>query len=172
MAMGNLTEALATIAEVAIGLAGFSGIVVVLSRTYERRLTPLERYRLTLLLVPSMATSFMALVVLGLHSSELPGAFRIGSAILAAFCIYFPASRVRPTIYFHRLVPDMFHSPVIWGLLAGYLVVASLAIAHALGVFGNAPEFFLLGLLWPLFQSSVQFSRMLFIRPTDPDADD
>jgi len=170
--MGDLSEALATIAEVAIGLAGFSGIVVVLSRTYERRLTPLERYRLTLLLVPSMATSFMALVVLGLQASDLPGAFRIGSAILAAFCIFFPATQVRDTIHFRRLVPEMFQAPVVWGLLTGYLVVASLGLTHALGLFGNAPEFFLLGLLWPLFQSSVQFARMLFIRPTDPDADD
>ncbi len=170
--MGDLTEALATIAEVAIGLAGFSGIVVVLSRTYEKRLTPLERYRLTLLLVPSMATSFIALVVMGLHSSELPGAFRIGSGILAAFCLYFPASQVRPTIHFRRRIPEMFHAPVVWGLLAGYLVVASLGITHALGVFGPEPEIFLLGLLWPLFQSAVQFARMLFIRPMDPDADD
>ena len=170
--MGDLTEALATIAEVAIGLAGFSGIVVVLSRTYERRLTPLERYRLFILLVPSLATTFLALIALDLVSSGVPGAFRIGSAFLAVFCIWFPASRVRQTMYFYRHVPDLFHAPVMWGLLGGYLAVAGLSLLHAFGVITEAPEIFLLGLLWPLFQSAIQFARMLFIRPTDPDADD
>jgi len=170
--LGDLTEALATIAEVAIGLAGFSGIVVVLSRTYERRLTPLERYRLFILLVPSLATTFLALVTLALVASDVPGAFRIGSLLLAVFCLWFPASRVRKTIYFSQRVPDLFQASVIWGLLGGYLLVASLSLLHALGVIGEAPEILLLGLLWPLFQSAVQFARMLFIRPTDPDADD
>jgi hypothetical protein len=170
--MGDLTEALATIAEVAIGLAGFSGIVVVLSRTFERRLTPLERYRLFILLVPSLATSFLALITLALVSADVPGAFRIGSLLLAIFCLWFPASRVRQTIHFHRRVPDLFHAPVIWGLLVGYLVVASLSLLHAFAVITDAPAVLVLGLLWPLFQSAVQFARMLFIRPQDPDADD
>jgi len=170
--LGDLTEALATIAEVAIGLAGFSGIVVVLSRTYERRLTPLERYRLFILLVPSLATTFLALITLALVSSGVPGAFRIGSLLLALFCLWFPASRVRQTIHFHRRVPDLFHAPVIWGMLGGYLVVASLSLLHAFAVVTEVPAVLLLGLLWPLFQSSVQFARMLFIRPQDPDADD
>jgi len=170
--MGNLAEALATIAEVAIGLAGFSGIVVVLSRTYQRRLTPLERYRLFILLVPSLASTFLALIALALLSAGVPGALRIGSALLAAFCLWFPASRVRQTLEFHRRIPELFHLGVIWGLLAGYLTVASVSLLHALGVFGEEPAVLLLGLLWPLFQSSVQFARMLFIRPSDPDADD
>ena len=170
--MGDLTEALATIAEVAIGLAGFSGIVVVLSRTYERRLTPLERYRLFILLVPSLATTFLALVTLALVASDVPGAFRIGSLLLAVFCLWFPASRVRKTIRFHRRVPDLINAAVVWSLLAGYLLVASLSLLHAFGVITEVPAVLLLGLLWPLFQSAVQFARMLFIRPQDPDADD
>ena len=170
--MSDLTEALATIAEVAIGLAGFSGIVVVLSRTYERRLTPLERYRLFILLVPSLASTFLALVAVALVSAGVPGAFRIGSALLAAFCLWFPASRVRKTLQFHRRIPELFNTYVIWGLLAGYLLVATVSLLHALNVFGEEPAVLLLGLLWPLFQSAVQFARMLFIRPTDPDADD
>ena len=113
--MGDLTEALATIAEVAIGLAGFSGIVVVLSRTYERRLTPLERYRMFLLLVPSLATSFLGLSIMALYASEVPGALRIGSGLLAVFCFGFPASQVRRTIHFYRKVPELFQAPVIWG---------------------------------------------------------
>jgi hypothetical protein len=170
--LGDLTEALSTIAEVAIGLAGFSGIVVILSRTYERRLTPLERYRLFILLVPSLATTFLALVTLALVASDVPGAFRIGSLLLAVFCIWFPASRVRKTIRFHRRVPDLINAGVVWSLLAGYLLVASLSLLHAFGVITEVPAVLLLGLLWPLFQSAVQFARMLFIRPQDPDADD
>lgn len=170
--MADLAEALATIAEVAIGLAGFSGIVVVLSRTYQRRLTPLERYRLVILLVPSLASTFLALVTLALVSGRVPGAFRIGSALLAAFCLWFPASRVRKTLDFHRRIPELFHLGVVWGLLAGYLIVGVVSLMHALNVFGEEPAVLLLGLLWPLFQSAVQFARMLFIRPADPDADD
>jgi hypothetical protein len=34
------------------------------------------------------------------------------------------------------------------------------------------PSVVFIGLLWPLFQSALQFARMLFIRPMDPDADD
>jgi len=170
--MGDLTEALATIAEVAIGLAGFSGIVVVLSRTFERRLTPLERYRMFLLLVPSLAASFLALAIMALYASEVPGALRIGSGLLAVFCLGFPASQVRKTIKFYRRVPELFQAPVLWGLLGGYLAVATLSLLHAAGVLGEAPSVVFIGLLWPLFQSALQFARMLFIRPRDPDADD
>ena len=170
--MGDLTEALATIAEVAIGLAGFSGIVVVLSRTFERRLTPLERYRMFLLLVPSLAASFMALAVMALYASGIPGALRIGSAIIAVFCLGLPASQIRRTIHFHRKVPELFQAPVLWGILIGYLAVAVLSIIHASGVLGASAAIVFIGLLWPLFQSALQFARMLFIRPQDPDADD
>ena len=170
--LGDLTEALATIAEVAIGLAGFSGIVVVLSRTFERRLTPLERYRMFLLLVPSLATSFLGLSIMALYASEVPGALRIGSGLLAVFCLGFPASQVRRTIYFYRKVPELFQAPVIWGILFGYLVVGALSIVHASGAIAETATVVFIGLLWPLFQSALQFARMLFIRPTDPDADD
>ena len=169
--MGDLTEALATISEVAIGLAGFSGIVVVLSRTFERRLTPLERYRMFLLLVPSLATSLLGLAIMALYASEVPGALRLGSGLLAVFCFGFPTSQIRKTVYFYRKVPELFQAPVLWGILGGYLVVGMLSLLHAVGVFGESPSIVMLGLLWPLFQSALQFARMLFIRPQDPDAD-
>jgi hypothetical protein len=170
--VGDLTEALATIAEVAIGLAGFSGIVVVLSRTFERRLTPLERYRMFLLLVPSLATSFLGLSIMALYASEVPGAMRIGSGLLAVFCLGFPASQIRRTIHFYRKVPELFQAPVLWGILGGYIVVGVLSVVHASGLIGVMPSVVFIGLLWPLFQSALQFARMLFIRPLDPDADD
>ena len=170
--VGDLTEALATIAEVAIGLAGFSGIVVVLSRTFERRLTPLERYRMFLLLVPSLATSFLGLSIMALYASEVPGAMRIGSGLLAVFCFGFPASQIRRTIHFYRKVPELFQAPVLWGILGGYLSVGVLSVVHASGLIGVMPSVVFIGLLWPLFQSALQFARMLFIRPLDPDADD
>lgn len=170
--MGDLTEALATISEVAVGLAGFSGIVVVLSRTFERRLTPLERYRMFLLLVPSLATSLLGLAILALYASDVPGALRLGSGLLAVFCFGFPASQFRRTIIFYRRVPELFQAPVLWGILAGYIIVGTVSLLHAVGILSESPSIVLLGLLWPLFQSALQFARMLFIRPVDPDADD
>jgi hypothetical protein len=69
-------------------------------------------------------------------------------------------------------VPELFQAPVLWGILIGYLAVAVLSIIHASGVLGDSAAIVFIGLLWPLFQSALQFARMLFIRPQDPDADD
>ena len=114
----------------------------------------------------------LATAIMALYASGIPGALRIGSAILAVFCIGFPASQVRRTVHFHRQVPELFQGPVLWGVLTGYLTVATLSIVHASGVLGDSPAIVFIGLLWPLFQSALQFARMLFIRPQDPDADD
>jgi hypothetical protein len=69
-------------------------------------------------------------------------------------------------------VPELFQPPVLWGILGGYLTVGVLSVVHASGLIGVTPAIVFIGLLWPLFQSALQFARMLFIRPLDPDADD
>lgn len=158
------TTALAAIAEVAIGLAGFSGIAVVLSRR-GRRLTPVDRFRLVLLLTPTLATSFLALIALGLLQAEVGGATRIAAGLLAAFCFGFPLMRVRPVVRFHRIAPELFNWTLVWSLLVGYVLVGAASALHALGVLGAGAVVLSLGLLYPLFQGAVQFGRMIFIRP-------
>lgn len=79
-------EALSTIAEVGLGLAGFTGILAALGRSSATFSRP-EVLRLLLLLVSSLGAVFLALFPFALHESGVSGAacWRLSSAVLAAF---------------------------------------------------------------------------------------
>ena len=65
------SEVLLTIAEMAIGLAGFSGVV--LAFTYQGRLRPSDRYRFIGLFTQALTVALLCFVPFGFHYASLVG---------------------------------------------------------------------------------------------------
>ena len=161
-----MPEALSTIAEIALGLAGFSGVVVVLGRQ-PGTFSSVEAGRLVLLLASSIGAMFLALLPLslaplGLSESVL---WRTSAGTFVAFCLgygWIGNSRVKivrahaPEIY--SFAVSVFNYSTVGTAVALQLVV--LARPEDLG-----PGFYVLGLLGLLLTATVQFVRMLFVRP-------
>jgi hypothetical protein len=160
-------EALSTIAEVGLGLAGFTGILVALGRSTETSSRPAV-LRLLLLLVSSLGAVFLALLPFALHESGVGSAacWRLSSALLAVFTSISLAS-LGYRIHRHREeFGQLFSGTVFVVVGTGSLVIVALQVANIAGL-GALPRSgpYLFGLLWLLFVASIQFVRILFVRP-------
>ena len=161
-----MPDALSTIAEIALGLAGFSGVVVVLGRQ-PGAFTRVEAGRLVLLLVSSIGAMFLALLPLSLAPLELSDSllWRISAATFTAFCLgYWLIGRSRV-----RIVRT--HAPEVYSFAVSVFNYATVGTAVILQLVVLArpadlgPGFYVLGLLGLLLTATVQFVRMLFVRP-------
>jgi hypothetical protein len=159
-------EALSTIAQVGLGLAGFTGILVALGRTQTAFSRP-EVLRLLLLLVSSFGAVFLALLPFALHESGVGdvACWRLSSAALAAFTsisLAYLGYQIRR----HRSEFGQLFSAAVFVIIAtGSVLMVVLQLVNALGL-GSPPRSgsFLIGLLWLLFIASLQFARILFVR--------
>jgi len=158
------TQALTGVAEAAIAMAGFSGVVVVFRRSGDPWL-PEDRFRLAVLIVSSLTTAAFAFLPLVLW--EIAGAERrvwqVSSASWAIFGIWFIAwGRSRraslesedPAIR-DRVAPGMFNV-VSYGV-APFFVGLSLVNVAFWGAFTP----YLAALVWGLVASGIQFARIL-----------
>jgi hypothetical protein len=160
------SEALSTIAEVGLGLAGFTGILVALGRGSEGFSRP-EVLRLLLLLVSSLGSMFLALLPFALQESGLGGTacWRISSALLASFTALALAYLGYQIQRHRREFGELFSGSVFVVVSAGSFVIVTLQVLNAAGI-GAPPRVgpYLFGLLWLLFVASIQFARILFVR--------
>jgi hypothetical protein len=159
-------EALSTIAEVGLGLAGFTGILVALGRSGATFSRP-EVLRLLLLLVSSFGAVFLALFPFALHESGVSGVacWRLSSAVLAAFTSI-SLAYLGYQIQRHRgEFGELFSRVVFVSVATGSLVIVVLQLGNVVGL-GAPPRSgpYLFGLLWLLFIASLQFARILFVR--------
>ena len=72
------SEVLLAIAQVALGLAGFGGVFVALSREAEGAREPANAYRLVLLQSSALSTLLLSLLPIGFESDRLPGGLDLG----------------------------------------------------------------------------------------------
>jgi hypothetical protein len=161
------TGAYQTLAEFAIALAGFVGLVVVFRRR-EGRLHPADDFRIFIALVPCLAGAFLALLPVGLDLLVLkPATTLILSSIMyAAFVSLF---LVMVAIRIGSLPPDaraVLSRPLtlFFYALIGSSVAANLA--NALSLFG-APYsgVYFFGIMAILVNSATVFARIVFVRP-------
>jgi hypothetical protein len=159
-------EALSAIAQVGLGLAGFTGILVALGRTQAAFSRP-EVLRLLLLLVSSLGAVFLSLLPFALHESGIGdvACWRLSSLALAAFTtisLAYLGSRIQR----HRSEFGQLFSTAVFVIIAtGSVLIVILQLVNAVGL-GAPPRSgsFLFGLLWLLFIGSLQFARILFVR--------
>jgi len=167
-------EALSTAAQIAVALAGFAGVVVVFRRESVHDWTPIDKFRLRLLLINSILP--LALCVIGfllLTITPVPTAiWRWCSAL--ALVVLFPfvmttAKRWRSLdpelLRRERAAGSPFHLFAILGIGVILLQLCNIAI---LNVFWP----FFTGIVVQLLAAMVQFARIILLPPehnSDPE---
>ena len=160
-------EILTTIAQLGVGVAGFSGIAIAFNRQ-PGRLSDVEAFRVIILFATSLAAVFLSLIPFALHYFGLPDfiVWRVSSGLCTLFEFIFVLSRVRPTRRFLREQPEIFSLPQLGFLIFGHIVNTVLQLGNTLDLFGrNHLALFLFGVLWLLFHGAFQFGRILFVQP-------
>lgn len=173
LALMDATEALSTVAQLALGLVGFTGVVIALDRK-PAEVSRTEAYRLNILIFSSSGAMFLALVPLGLGFFSLSEIYlwKISNLIHAMFAFGFSFWFVPNSQLIMRVAPEIFHLPVWRFFLIGYLLNGILQILAAIGVLQDGEVgIYLLGLIWLLFVSLVQFRRMLLIQQNKRNGD-
>ena len=166
----DFQESLATIAQIGIALAGFSGLVVVLCKS-AGPLNAIEKYRLSVLLATAFGAMFLALLPDTLYHLGFRGdvLWRASSALLLLFSVVFLLAWVLSSRRFFRVAREIFNLRAFSLMIVGHLVNALLQSMVSFGLWGDGkPGVYLLGLAWLLAHASQQFVRMLFIQPKQP----
>ena len=165
-----IPDSLQTIAEISIGLAGFSGLIVAL-RKNPGPLTDVQKYRLKILFAMTFGAMFLSLLPDLLLNFRVPDT-RIwfdSSAAMFGYSLLFVIWMVAGARRIARVAPEIFDWPVFSLLTAGHVIVLLLQLAVMNGfIEGRAPGAYSLGLVWYLIHAAQQFVRMLFILPRNP----
>ena len=160
-------ETLTSVTEFAIALAGFSGIVVALGKQ-PGRWAPADRYRLLNVLGFAFGAGFMAYLPIGLAHAGLTGSqlWRASSGLFLCFGVLGSGFMVVRT----RRLPDNVRAlvhPVVRQISYTTSAIGLLVqLANVVGL-GFTPQFsaYFLGLVVLLLNGSIQFTRILFVRP-------
>jgi hypothetical protein len=162
-------EILTTIAQLAVGVTGFSGIVIAFNRA-PGRLNKFEAFRIQILFMNSLAAMFLSLLPFAFYYLNWSDTiiWQTGSGLIAIFEFVFLAIFLSSARRFWRPYREVFNVAIF----IFFATVHTLnALLQLLGVFGwNAGRglsIFLLGLLWLLFHSAFQFGRILFVQPME-----
>ena len=165
-----IPDSLQTIAEISIGLAGFSGLVVAL-RKDSRPLDDVQKYRLRILFSLSFGAMFLSLLPDTLMSFSVPDErlWFDSSAAIFAYSFLFITWWIRSSRQIARIVPEIFNWRAFSTMATGHTIILLLQLAVMLGLLENrAPGVITLGLIWYLIHAAQQFVRMLFIQPGGP----
>ncbi len=164
-----IPDSLQTIAEISIGLAGFSGLVVAL-RKDPGPLDDIQKYRLQILFSLSFGAMFLALLPDTLVNFGVPDerVWFDSSAAIFGCSFLFIAWWIVSSRRMARIAPEIFNWAAFFTMAAGHTIVLLLQLAVMLGLLENrAPGVIALGLIWYLIHAAQQFVRMLFIQPGD-----
>ena len=162
----NPSDTLSTVAEIALGLAGFSGLLVVLGRQ-PGHFSLAEVARLAAMLVASLSALFLAIIPLVLHDFGLSGAslWRASSSIMGVSILGSAALLARPVRQFRASESRAYSPYILWSVLLGALAVLLVQTANILGLLGSPGAGpYSLGLLFFLAVGALQFVRILFVR--------
>jgi uncharacterized Tic20 family protein len=162
-----MPEALFNVAEVAVGLAGFAGVAMLLGKG-PGRWNPADELRIRALLQAAFGALFAALVPVGLLLGGLAEhmAIRAGAAALLLVIIAWLVNRFRALVQLDEASREVF-DPGVASVILAVMVGAALAqLATVLGWTGAiGPALFFFGLLALLAYAAFNFMRLMFVRP-------
>ncbi len=159
-------EPLGTVSELALALAGFSGIVIVFGRWKDADVA-FEGYRIKLLLLASFGAMFLALTPVLFQQMGMtePSLWILSNLLMGLFSLMFVAVLWNPTRRYMRKHPNMFYVPLLSAILIGYALNISVQLMAAAGLVPlSRSGVFLAGLYWLLAHSAIQFARLLFVK--------
>ncbi len=164
-----IPDSLQTIAEISIGLAGFSGLVVAL-RKGSGPLKDIQKYRLRILFSLSFGAMFLSLlpdtlVNFGVSDERV----WIGSSAAIFACSFlFIAWWIVSSRRMARIAPEIFNWAAFSTMATGHTIVLLLQLVVMLGLLETrAPGVIAFGLMWYLIHAAQQFVRMLFVQPRE-----
>jgi hypothetical protein len=164
----DIANALLTLAQVAIGLAGFATILVALSGK-PHQWTPVDAFRIRNILAFSFQSVFLSLVpfVLAFFSLPEPAVWRVSLLVIAITTLAGVLLVLSGVYRLPRHERAVLNAAVVSTVTA---VLFAAAVGELLGAFGilrPAPGVFFLGLVVLLGVSTVLVARFLFARPAD-----
>jgi hypothetical protein len=166
-----IPDSLQTIAEISIGLAGFSGLIVAL-RKNPGPLTDVQKYRLKILFAMAFGALFLSLLPDLLVNFQVPDQ-RIwwdSSTAMFIYSLFFVTWMIRGARRIAKVAPEIFDWVVFSSLTGGHIIVLLLQLAVMTEfIEERAPGAYILGLIWYLIHAAQQFVRMLFVRPRSPE---
>jgi len=157
------TTGLEVIAEVAIGLAGFSGVFVAL--TQSGTIAPAEKFRLQFLLYASLGAMFLAMIPYAVFArSWSPSAmWQLLGVVVTAYTALLPAFLFKAASM-RRGYPELFTIRIM-SVQASFMVVAmALSVAVLVAPIEDKLSYYIGALLVLLAHATVVFIRLLFYR--------
>lgn len=158
-------DALQIIAEIALGIVGFSAILIGLSRTSDGFTSP-DNFRIQLLTYSAFGSMFCALfpfAIFGEGSNEISW-----SIILWILCLYSSAGLL---VFPRRMIllrsvgyKDIFPWQLCFFQTSILLIIFLLSLLMILGYIPNQANVYIGCLILFLVQSSVAFIRTMFVR--------
>lgn len=164
----DVTNALLAVAQVAIGLAGFSAILVALSGK-PHQWTPVDAFRIRLILACSFQSVFLSLIPVALAFFSLPEStvWKV-SPLIIAIATFADVLLVLSGVYrLSRPERAVLKTAVVSTVTAILFVMAVIELLATFGIIGPAPGVFFLGVIVLLGVSTVLVARFLFARPAD-----
>ena len=164
----DVANALLTLAQVAIGLAGFSAILVALSGK-PHQWTRVDAFRIRNILAFSFQSVFLSLVPFVLVFFLLPES-TVWRDSLVTLAIATSADVVLVLSGVYRLSPSeraVLNAAVVSTVVAILCISAAVELLAALTAIGPASAVFFLGLIVLLGISTILVARFLFARPAD-----
>lgn len=162
----DIYDALLALAQVAVGLIGFSSVLIALSGE-PRNWSALDKFRITGMLGNSICLLLLALLpfVLSFLGLDVVAVWRISSGVAAVCLLTGAVANFRG----YRRLPDAHRAATRPALVAAIYVVGSLVLvaasAAALGLLAAPDGIFFLSLFFTLLLSTYLIVRFLFARP-------
>jgi len=163
----DIPQSLQIIAEISIGLAGFSGLIVAF-RKDAGPLTNVQKYRLQILLALAFGAMFLALLPELLHYMGVPPdrLWALAALVLSCYSVVFLIWWITASNRLKAFVPEIFNWFAFSRMAAGHLIVIILQLAIIFSLLDErSPGVYLAALLWYLLHAVQQFTRMLFVQP-------
>jgi hypothetical protein len=164
----DVASALLTFAQVAIGLAGFSAILVALSGK-PHQWTPVDAFRIRNILAFTFQSVFLSLIPFVLAFFSLPQA-RVWQASLVILAIATLGGVLLVISGVYRLSrPEraVLNMAVVSTVAAILFTMAAIELLATFGILHPASGVFFLGLVVLLAVSTALVARFLFARPAD-----
>lgn len=164
----DLANALLTFAQVAIGLAGFSAILVALSGKPDQW-TPVDAFRIRNILAFTFQSVFLSLIpfVLTFFSVSESTVWHVSLLILALATLGSVLLVLSGVYRLSRAERAVLNAKVVSAVVVVLSIMAAVELLAALGILRAASGVFFLGLVVLLGVSTVLVARFLFARPAD-----
>ena len=166
--VNDIANALLTLAQVAIGLAGFSAILVALSGK-PHLWTPVDAFRIRNILALSFQSVFLSLIPFVLSFFSVPEAtvWKASLLILALATLGCVALVLSGVYRLSRSDRAVLNALVVSTVTTVLFITAAVELLAVLNIVRPAPAVFFLGLIVLLAISTALVARFLFARPAD-----